>query len=83
MASIDDEKLVLHVRDHLVVHNLLDEALLNLGGQSLDCGCPGFRVKRRSVEGIQEEVGIFSRHRHQLWRKAEKSVVVTSMSRWF
>ena len=53
MASIDNEKLVLHVRERLVVHDLLEEALLRLGGQFMDCGCPGF--KRRSVEGIREE----------------------------
>ncbi len=61
MVSIDDEKLVLHVRERLVVHDLLEEALLRLGGQSLDCGCPGF--ERHSVEGIREEVVIFSCHR--------------------
>ena len=61
MASIDDKKLVLHGRERLVVHDLLEKALLRLGGQSLDCGCPGF--ERHSVEGIREEVVIFSCHR--------------------
>ena len=61
MASIDDEKLVLHVRERLVVHNLLEEALLCLGGQSPDCGCPGF--ERRGVKGIWEEMVIVSCHR--------------------
>lgn len=60
MASIDDEKLVLHVRERLVVHDLLEEALPRLGGQSLYCGCPG--LERRAVEGIWEEVVIFSCH---------------------
>ena len=59
MASINDEKLVLHVRERLVVHGLLKEALLRLGGLSLDCGRPGF--ERRGVEGIREEE-IFSCH---------------------
>ena len=59
MASINDAKIVLHVRDRLVVHGLLEEALLRLGGLSLDCGCPGF--ERRGVKGIREEV-IFSYH---------------------
>jgi hypothetical protein len=63
MASRDDEKLVLHVRERLAVHDLLEEALLRLGGQSLDCGCPCF--ERRGVEGIREEVGVFSLH--DLW----------------
>jgi hypothetical protein len=62
MASIDDEELVLHVRERLVVHDLLEEASLRLGGQSLDCGRPGF--ERRGVEGIREEVVIFSCHRY-------------------
>ncbi len=58
MDGIDEEKLVLHVRERFIVHDLLEEALLCLGGQSLDCGCPGF--ERGGVEGIREEVGIFS-----------------------
>jgi hypothetical protein len=62
MASIDDEKLVLHVRERLVVHDLLEAASPRLGGQ---CGRPDF--ERRSVEGTRQEVGIFSWH--QLWRK--------------
>ena len=61
MARIDDEKLVLHFRERLVVHDLLEEALFRLGGQSLDFGCPGF--ERRGVEGIREEVVTFSCHR--------------------
>jgi len=62
MAGTDDEKLVLHVREGLVVHDLLEEASLRLGGLSLDCSCPGF--ERRGVEGIREEVAIFSCHRY-------------------
>jgi hypothetical protein len=48
VACTDDEKLVLRVRD-LVVHNLLEEAFLGLGGRgrSLDRDCPG-------VEGVWE-----------------------------
>jgi hypothetical protein len=65
MTGIDDEKLVLHGRERLVVHDLLEEAFLRLGGPSLDCGCPGF--ERHGVKGIREEVVIFSLH--QLWRK--------------
>jgi hypothetical protein len=65
MASIDDEKFVLHGRERLVVHDLLEEALLRLGGQFLDCGCPG--SARCGVEGIREEVVIFSLH--DLWWK--------------
>jgi hypothetical protein len=65
MASIDNEKLVLHARECLVVHDLLEEALLRLRGQSLDCICPCF--ERRGIEGIREEVVFFSLH--QLWRK--------------
>jgi hypothetical protein len=65
MTSIDDEKLVLLARERLVLHDLLKEALLRLGGQLLDCGCPCF--ERCGVEGIREEVGIFSLH--DLWRK--------------
>ena len=61
MASIDDEKLVFHVRERLVVHDLLEEAFLRLGGQLLDCGCPSF--ERRRVESIREEVLVFSCHR--------------------
>jgi len=61
MAGIDDEKLVLHVRERLVVHDLLEEAFLRLGEPLLDCGCPGF--ERGGVEGIWEEVVIFSCHR--------------------
>ncbi len=62
MARIDDEKLVLHVRERLVVHDLLEEALLGLGGQSLDCICPGFEWG--DVEGVWEEMVIFSCHRY-------------------
>jgi hypothetical protein len=51
MASIDDEKLVLRVRERFAVLDLLQKALLRLGGQSLDCVCPGF--ERRGVEGIR------------------------------
>jgi hypothetical protein len=57
MASINDEKLVLKlvlhasVRERFVVLDLLEEALLRLGGQSLDCVCPGF--ERRGVEGFR------------------------------
>lgn len=52
MASIDNEKLVLHPRERFIVLDLLDMALLRLGRQSLeDCGCPGF--ERRGVEGIR------------------------------
>jgi hypothetical protein len=54
MDSIDDEKFVLHAREGLVVHNLLDGALFRLGGRLLDCGCPGF--ERRGIEGIWEKV---------------------------
>ena len=57
MASMDDEKLVLHVRERFVVLDLLEEASLRLGGQSLYCVCPGF--ERRGVEGIREEGVIF------------------------
>ena len=60
MASVDDEKLVFHVRERLVVHDLLEEALLRLGGKLLDCGCPCF--ERRGVEGIREEVVICHRY---------------------
>ncbi len=52
MSRVDDEELVLHVRERLVVHDLVDETLLGLTGQSLDCSCPGF--ERDSVEGIWE-----------------------------
>ena len=55
--SLDDEKLMLHVREHFVVLDLLEEASLRLGGQSLDCVCPGFQ--RRGIEGFREEVAIF------------------------
>jgi hypothetical protein len=51
MASIDDDKLVLHVRERFVVVDLLEEALLRLGGQSLDCVCP--RFEGRNKEGIR------------------------------
>jgi hypothetical protein len=51
MASIDDEKLVLHVREHFVVFDHLEEALLRLGGQSLDFGYPGFESD--GVEGLR------------------------------
>jgi len=61
MGRVDDEKLVLHVPERLVVHDLLEEASLGLGGVSLDCGCPG--VERGGVEGIWEEVLVFSCHR--------------------
>ena len=67
MASIDDEKLVLHVRERFVVLDLLKEALLRIGGQSLDCVGPGFQ--RRGVESIRVEGVIFCCRRHQLWRK--------------
>jgi hypothetical protein len=60
MGRVDDEKLVFHVREHLVVHYLLEEALLGLGGSSLDCGCPD--VERGGAEGIWEEVLLFSCH---------------------
>jgi hypothetical protein len=62
MARVDDEKLVLHVRERLVVHDLLEEAFLGLGGggQSLDGGCPG--VKGGGVEGVWEERLVFSCH---------------------
>ena len=54
MSRVDDEELVFHVRERLVVHDLVDETLLGLTGtgQSLDCSCPGF--ERDSVEGIRE-----------------------------
>ena len=62
MASINDEKLVLHARERLVVHDFLKDALLRLAGQSvLDCGCPSF--ERRGMEGIWEEVVGIRRHR--------------------
>ena len=51
MASIDDGKLVLHVRERFVVLDLLDEASLRLGGQSLDCVCP--RFEGHNGEGIR------------------------------
>ena len=35
------------------MHDLLEEALPILGGQSLDCGSSGF--ERRSVEDIRED----------------------------
>lgn len=62
MTRVDDEKLVLHVRERLVVHDLLEEAFLGLGrgGQSLDRGCPG--VERGGVEGVWEEGLVFSCH---------------------
>jgi hypothetical protein len=63
MTSIDDEKLVLLGRERLVVHDLLEEALVRLGERSPYFGFPGFE----SVEGIREEVVIFSLH--DLWRK--------------
>jgi len=52
MTGIDDEKLVLHIRECLVMHDLLEETLPGLGGQSLDCGCPG--LEGCGVEGIWE-----------------------------
>jgi hypothetical protein len=64
MASKDNEKLVFHGRERFAVHDLLEEALLRLGGLSLNCGCPG--LERRGVESIREEVVIFM---HDLWRK--------------
>ena len=60
MTSINDEKLVLHVRERFVVFDLLERVLLRLRGQPLDCVCPGF--ERRGIEGIRGR-------RHQLWRK--------------
>jgi hypothetical protein len=56
MASKDNEKLVFHGRERFAVHDLLEEALLRLGGLSLNCGCPG--LERRGVESIREEVVI-------------------------
>ena len=61
MGRVDDEKLVLHIRERLVVHNLFKEALFGPGGQPLDRGCPG--VERGGVEGIGEEVRVVSCHR--------------------
>ena len=51
---------MLHVRERLVVDNLLDEALRRPGGQTIDFGYPGF--ERRGVKGIREEAVIFSFH---------------------
>jgi hypothetical protein len=67
MASINDEKIVLHVRERLVVHGLLEEALLRLGGLSLDCGCPGF--ERRGVGRYSVKNDFLLSLMHQLWRK--------------
>ena len=61
MASINDEKLVLHARERLVVDDFLEDAFLRLGEQlALNCGCPGF--EGRSIEGIREEVVDFRCH---------------------
>jgi len=60
MARVDDKKLVLHARERLVVHDLVEVALLGLQGtgQSLDCRGPG--VERVGVEGIWEQVRVFT-----------------------
>ena len=64
MASIDDEKLVLHGRKCLVVHDSRKHRFAS-GDNRWDCGYAGFDW--RGVEGIREEVVVFSLH--QLWRK--------------
>ena len=52
MSRVDDEELVLHVRERLVVHDLVEDTLCCFKGQSLDCSCPG--LERGGVEGIWE-----------------------------
>ena len=60
VGRVDDEKLMLHARERLVVRDLLEEALLGLGGLPLDRGYPG--VKRGGVEGTGEEVRVVGCH---------------------
>ena len=62
--------------ERFVVLDLLEQASLRLGGQSLYCVCPGF--ERRGVEGIREEGVIFCCRRHQLWRKGARIGAVPS-----
>ena len=52
MGRVDDEELVFHVRERLIVHDLVEETLLSLTGQLLDRGSPCF--ESGLVEGIWE-----------------------------
>jgi hypothetical protein len=52
MTRVYDEEFVFHVRERLVVHDLVEETLRCFEGQSLDCGCPS--IERGGVEGIWE-----------------------------
>jgi hypothetical protein len=66
---VHDEKLVLHSRKGLVVHDLLEETLLGLRVRTQEGGYPSF--ERLGVESVRKEMCLF----HWLIACTSKDVV--------